>query len=695
MKKALSIILCVLMLLCALTSCGAEKEQDKQIVTFPVDEANLDKNDITPHSVDFTAFALDDNGNVFAVSGEKILKFSLEGEFLEEYAGAEGLSTLYCDGEYVYASMNYFDLVRLDTATKEITEIAKAFCNGSIIDIAVLDGTAYVLSVNPDSAKIADTYLWRIDTDGGEPTLIPSESITAIYVTEDGSTLYAYSSDDDILYKLKGNALEKVKEFDMDINPSTFIVENGYFCYADTYNGEDQLLKINLNLDKAEPERVIPEGVYISGYLSAGSLRYQKGNVYFVDGEAKSFSSVYLEPAPKKAEEKPKESDPNSLVVGGSFFQSTIKDSVITAVAKEAGLNGEYKEFYDIYVKLLAGDSDVDIYFVTMSTIKPLVDQGIYVPINSDIVAEFNAGCFDYINEAAKDKNGQIVAMPIFDYATFVTYPVQAAEELGFTREDITYYDDFQALVDSTSERKAYLSATMTLYYSLENQYDYYYNDFANKKANYDTELFRHIYSHLDGWQRKAELAYPIPRGYSVSWELGPLSNIRQFNREKTLFNVAVEYEDILYAMVDSPLVNPGSFKFDVNDWRAIHMPWITEEVDKNVISVWFAIINPYSEHYDEAVKLLEQVAENYFDSLQRPYGEFPIIRKDISEYPERYHTETQVFKDVYEIVENGCIKTYSMPYVMNDINEFQAGRLTMDEAIDERQRQIDIWLNE
>lgn len=102
--------------------------------------------------------------------------------------------------------------------------------------------------------------------------------------------------------------------------------------------------------------------------------------------------------------------------------------------------------------------------------------------------------------------------------------------------------------------------------------------------------------------------------------------------------------------MVDSPLVNPGSFKFDANDWRAIHMPWITEKVDKNISSIWYAIINPYSKHYDEAVKVLEYVAENYFDSVYGYAGDYPIIRKDISEYPEKYHTETQIFKDAYEI---------------------------------------------
>lgn len=691
MKKTLSIILCVLMLLCAITSCGAEKEQEKQIVTFPVDEANLEKNDITPYSVDFTAFALDDNGNVFAVSGEKILKFSLEGEFLEEYAGAEGLSKLYCDGGYVYASMNYFDLVRLDTATKKITEVAKAFCKGSIIDIAVLDGTAYVLSVNPDSAKIADTYLWRIDTDGGEPTLIPSGNITAIYVTEDGSAIYAYSSDDEKLYKLNGNVLEAVKEFSMGLYAQTFIVENGYFCYSDSYNGVDQLLKINLNLDGAEPERIISDGAYLSGELTVGSLRYQKGNLYYVDKEAKSFSSVFLDPAPKK----PKKSDSSSLVVSGFFYQSAIKDSVLTAVAKETGLKGKYKISEDIYVKLLAGDSDVDIYFVPMSIIKPLVDQGVYVPINSEVVTKFNAGCFDYINEAAKDKNGQIVAMPIYDYTSLVVYPVQAAEELGFAREDITYYDDFQALVESTTERKSYINGTGTLYFSLEDQYDYYYNDFANKKAKYDTELFRHIYSHLDGWQRKENLSYTVPKGYSVPSELGVQGNKLAYNSDTVLFNINVRYQDVLGVMERYSWDNLGDFKFDVNDWRAIHMPWITEKVDKNISSIWYAIINPYSKHYDEAVKVLEYVAENYFDSVYGYAGDYPIIRKDISEYPEKYHTETQIFKDAYEIAENGCILSYRMPDIQNDIEGFQSGRITMDEAIAERQRQIDSWLNE
>ena len=684
------------MLLCSLTACGDEKKQNNEAVTFPVDTSNLEKNEITPHTVDFAAFTLDDDGNVYAVSGEKITKFSLEGEFIDEYPDTEGFSTLYYDGGYVYASTEDMRIVRLDTETKEIAELAKDFAGSSIMDIAVSDGTLFVTSFgwDDDQQRIEDR-LWRIDLDGGKPSKLDTKSIDAIYAAGDKSSLYAYSSYYSTLYKLNGDTFKIVKKFGMDIYASAFIVESGYFCYAGRYNGETQLLKINLNSDDPEPERIVPEGVYLSSMISEVSLRYQKGNIYYVDKDKETFASVFLEPAPEKVEVKPKGSDPKKLVVCGWNIYSPIKDSVLSAAAKESELNGKYVCNYEPELKILAGDSDVDIYIVTAWFVNKMLEKGIYLPIESDIVTEFNAGCFDYIDEMTKDKSGKTIAMPIYDYTGFVAYPVQAAEELGFTREDITYYDDFQSVVESRTARKTYIYGTMTLYYDLEMQYDEYYNDFANKKADYNTELFRHIYSHLDGWGN-GYYGIPAPKGYHHYGELGSYGEKKMFNKEKTLFTVNVRYDDLISATVTNPfLMGDDIPEFDLNDWRAIHMPWISEKVDKDISSVYYAIINPYSKHYDEAVKMLEYVTQNYFDSVNKYVCEYPMIRKDIGEYPERYLTESQVFKDVYEICQNGYLTKYLLPDLRNDINDFQSGRLTMDEAIAERQRQVDIWLNE
>ena len=250
MKKTLPVILAVLMLMCALTACGDENKRDDEAASFPVDTSYLERNEIAPHSVDFTAFTLDDDGNVYAVAGETAAKFSLDGEFLDEYPDTKGLSTLYYDDGYVYASTEDMRIVRLDTATKEITELAKDFSGGSITDIAVFDGTLYVVSIGYDDVKQRlENRVWRVDLSSGDSELLDGKDIDAVYVTGDKTSLYAYSSYYSTLYKLNDGTFKIVKKFDFDIYATAFIVESGYFCYAGSYNGETQLLKIDLNTD--------------------------------------------------------------------------------------------------------------------------------------------------------------------------------------------------------------------------------------------------------------------------------------------------------------------------------------------------------------------------------------------------------------------------------------------------------------
>lgn len=379
--------------------------------------------------------------------------------------------------------------------------------------------------------------------------------------------------------------------------------------------------------------------------------------------------------------------DTTKLNIAGNY--NVLNSMAMANGAKLSGLESEFTTFWsdEIALKIMAGDSDVDIYLIDSSTLNLFKERGIYYPIESDIISQFNSGCFDYLTEIATDSNGETVAMPIYSYTSFIAYPKQAADELGFDDDDIAYYNDFHELVNSYSgERRSYSRGdSFAAFY--QHQYEKYYCNFADKKYDYSTELYRDIYSLYDGWFRYGPT--PVMTGFTYPSALGSDSTRLILDSKKTLFTNDTSYCDLMLAS------NPDPFAPDTgyapSDWRAVHIPWISEEVDKNFVNAIYAFINPYSKHYDESVKFLEYIADNYFDSV----SSYTFIREDKEEYPDSYMPQTQIFNDVYEINANGFVLEHLLYSSRNDIEEFQNGRATLDEAIAMYQREIQMWLNE
>ena len=411
---------------------------------------------------------------------------------------------------------------------------------------------------------------------------------------------------------------------------------------------------------------------------------------------------ITLETLPSEENGSPPEPDPTALTISGWNYKSELDDEAFSRAAALSGLGARFAQYgpADVSVKIMAGDKDVDIYVVTAMYLNDLIGRGLCLPMKSDIIDGFNAECFDYISELCRDENGSTVAMPIGNEPSMILYPVQAAEEVGFTREDIAYMEDFHRLVENYGgERVSYASWAGPIYNYLT-QYNCFVCDFKNKKADYDTELFREIYGMFGGWNLNSyalDGTLPAPKGF-VNPNSVDNPNVSRtiLDSQSTLFLTdTTEYYTLKWISTPDPFAE-GAPKFDINDWRAAHIPWISKDVGKNLSSPIYAVVNPYSEHFDEAVKALEYIAENFYSSVDPYLNGSPFLKKDISDYPESYMPDTQIFKDVFEIAENGCVAL--APSVLGSTDDFinyQSGRVSLDEAIEIYSRQIDAYLNE
>ena len=128
--------------------------------------------------------------------------------------------------------------------------------------------------------------------------------------------------------------------------------------------------------------------------------------------------------------------------------------------------------------------------------------------------------------------------------------------------------------------------------------------------------------------------------------------------------------------------------------WRAFPIPKISEDVISGIGGGTYALINPYSENKEAALKVLELLASDYFKYTGNTLSGF--MYEDKSMYPESYHPDSEIFNDFLNIIDdNTTMAYYTFSVQRLDIDDYQAGKLTLEEAVAEYQRQVDIWLNE
>ena len=159
----------------------------------------------------------------------------------------------------------------------------------------------------------------------------------------------------------------------------------------------------------------------------------------------------------------------------------------------------------EFLIKILAEDSDVDIYFIRSTDILQLSEKGIYYPLESKIISDFNDSCFDYISEYCS-VDGETVYMPVNASSYAILMPKAAIEETGMTSSDIEFLDGYFSFARSyQGDRIAFTNGAL-LFMNLEDQYQHFYCDFANGKFDYMTPEYLNLYEKmLSGYLRYAQ----------------------------------------------------------------------------------------------------------------------------------------------------------------------------------------------
>lgn len=680
MKRIFAFVSALALIISLFVGCSAPEKYATIGYSEMCDTSSYREKKLDPVEIGYTSFSLDKYYNVYTVADGLIRKFSLSNVLKDSFEGTEGLVAPCWYDDYIYAYHPDGRLVKISEDTKAITDVTSSLPAGFALDVAIANDNAFVfLNIFSETQHMSFGELWQVSLTDGTASKIELKDAKAVYASEGGYVYATTYNDGELtnnLYVIEDGDAVLLCELEIASEIMSFVLENGNLYYPDA---DDTLCIKSLNLATLEKDIIVAN----VNVFQRGAMRFKNGNLIYIDSATSTLSSAYV----LQEETKPE----TALIINDPYKYEWTENGVFnySTLSSLSGIKCKAKNNIDdnVLLKIMAGDTDVDIYLLNYETVRKLVDKGIYLPIDSDIINTFNEGCFDYVYNCSYTDEGEMILMPVSADYPAIIYPQAAVDELGFTEDDLLYYDSFIEVVENNfgGKRKAFTTGSM-LFYELEFQYNTYYCDFDAKRADYMTDEYKKLYSTLDGWQRYGDPTgnIPIVPPYFVNKVMNlellkDRSNVLLFN---SYFSSA--YDDV---------IDRTNGQNDVSGWRAAPIPRITDKVTSNRAMVYFAYVNPYSTRKDEALKVLETIAENYYKCIAS--SRYPLIRKDISEYPERYHPDSELFKDFYDIAQNGAVFRIGSGGFHNDIEEYQNGRATLEEAIAMYQREVEIWLNE
>lgn len=428
-KKLFSSLLAIMLVLGLLTSCaGGDKPYSGY--TEICDTESYREN-IVSIPANFTNFSIGKYTNIYASYNDSICRFS-GGELDFTYQNTTGFSAPYYYDGYIYAVSNGY-LYKIDSSRKgTITQISDKMDGVGANCVVVNSDFALVTLHHYNENNRFSVKLMRVELSSGKATELSLGSEQRLYCSA-GGVMYVYAKetvDRKTVYSLyeiptEGEPIYICDMTDVGTTPR-FVLEDGVFYYA---NGMGDLC--GKSLITGDISTISADaGIYGMGEYSESGVAFSEGNIFYYNGYTASIESVYIPSSGLSGK---------SLVKICAPHKQAVAHIDIDALARYTDAELSYTDLSEdeIALKILAGDSDVDIYFISSPLARKLMEKNVYAPIESDVVRSFNESCFDYIGDACIAENGDIALMPVSNYVLGIVYPTASLEEADIKREEL------------------------------------------------------------------------------------------------------------------------------------------------------------------------------------------------------------------------------------------------------------------
>ncbi len=724
MKKIISIFM--IFIIITESGCGNTEQQDLGITISQTESIeNLKLGEISQEyrfnfsNINVYSFTISDIGEIYASTDKiNLAKYTGNGELIEEYNNAQNLTALNFNNNKVYGynyEQNRLDVY--DLSSKKQSAVTNKF-DVEIIeikDLVIIKETAYVLVIpmlNYNDEEAHDHYgehdengfsdfderLYKINLTTGEIHDLKIENIISIYSSVNDDLFY-YSYENNAytlnILDLESSNSKKISNMDDVGYIFAFIYENNNFTYIDpSYTLKNKIISNNFI---STLEENIYTGPGCNIWLYAGHFVYLDIPFYTIDTAQDEvinakINSVYIGYLYDNTDfsSKKEEAKTDKLVISDYKYYNTLN---AIALRKETGISATVEPIPldDIVflTEIMAGNESVDVYIFSSShyATRILKERGFYVPLNtSKTISGYIDGCFDYLSNTAKTKDNETWAIPLTISTNALWYVPENFEKFNLTHKDVEFFDDFiktlERLYEQTNSYSDYAvyGFVNNFYPSCYIQYEAVHNDYENNIINFNTDLFKKLVETLySGWDRQID-----PNGNklfrpsftdSVFDDRG-LSTTPQYDTDRVIFK--------LEAISD--------ITTDLNKWRILPEPKITSDLKTNLVGVKYAVVNPHSKNKEAAILYLETAVSDPHSFVKDPC----FTQKNIEFYNNVYDTSLPAFLDIYDICKNGEVYyNYTPSSEHSYIEDYQQNRLTLDEAVISRQREVEMWLNE
>lgn len=566
-----------------------------------------------------------------------------------------------------------------------------------------LDGKLYFMAVTryPDEHEMDEGislggYLnygevaYEFDIEKRKLTTIEADKPILQYKSSDGR-LYYYTYTNRKFYlrelNLKSLKLKTVTSMDDVQYLFSFIYEGGKFYYNSVYG--------DINLKDMETGFITTEFSNVPIYASR-HIRYSAGNLFLIDIKGDTpgrvINVISLDKNAKASgtvKELSRFSGEN-LVIGASLARSI--PFHINGINKDYGISASVYQYpleeELLLVKLMAGDGDIDIYIESTDRFisRAVYEKKMYEPLSGNRAIEsFVEDCFESIRDFARGTDGEVWALPLSSNIGILWYNEKLLNELRLSADDLKYWDSFLSTLEKlkslNGEYKYYVGDSDLYPFMLKN-YDVNYNNFDEKQVNYNLPIFRDFFDSLyTGWIRHSSIEAQHPlfnnKPQDMTYHKGD-----EYDSDRTVLNI-----DTLFLHLNDDR--------NLEGWRALPIPKLASADEKPAMTLYYAYVNPNSPKKEIAIDYLEYLARHYNDYVPNSNMYSPIL-KGIDKYTSIFDVESEGFMDIYSIIKNSKIYLAGTPESPNKyIDDYQNGRLDLDETIETLQRMTEMSLNE
>lgn len=683
----------VMLLVCACLFVGGCKTKESGVRERKVEFEKIEWTDTVLELAPGGTFAVAENGEFFVVGNYgEICRYSVDGTLLKTYEGCGDVSLFCLSGNNLFYYTYEDELKCLSIESGKVTTVTESLWLTQVNNIVMAGDNLYVFGYSDETGQL-EKVLKKVSPKSGKvETVETEEGISAVYGSADGYLYYCTEvSGGTYLYSYGEEKGESKKLYDLTNRPQSeypiqaFVYEQGTIVYTTILNS---LVAMSPEEDKVA---IIPA----KGALMRGTdLVCVKGNIVY---QTFSQETMTAHREKKYLEDIAMESMESATKEVITVFDLHAEQLDAKRIQVASGIATKYIvgdiSSDDFLAEVMAGNPEVDIYVMALTSkqAQAMKKKGFYTPLNSSqVIQEYQEACFPYISEEMTTDSGDIWILPVGIDTSAIWYVEENLEQVEVITEQFCTMDSFIELAKDMKEKlkdsqlRTYVTP-MLMCFNWVTQYESICCDFAKGIINYNTKEYKELFETVwKGWKIYGQ---KVVHPYFSSWleeeeDYGLLGNHPCYIPSRVVYKQCSVGDHLVYG--------------DFSGWRVAQLPVFSEEVQGSYISTVGLVLNPYSSKKELAMTYLETIANNPLGIYGDGYVETTsFLFEDTSIYEGFYDMSQPAAQDVYNIFKEGTLSMPGYPYYFSIVNDYQEGRLTLDEAVNRLQRETEMWLNE